>query len=136
MLLKDFYQRCGWIQIIINFIEKEIDFANLLHVETNFKDSLLRYHHKMKWQDPIYSILSTNGPDHDKCFTMFVRDKNGKKFAIGKGNSKKAGEQDAAKQALIKYGEIEDDTILESDSDDCGSDSDLSDYSIIDSDND
>ena len=121
---------------IVNFIEKEIDFANLLHVETNYKDSLLRYHHKMKWKDPIYTTLETSGPDHEKCFTMFVKDQRGKMFAIGKGNSKKAGEQDAAKQALIKYGELDDDNSNDTDSELSNSDSDISEYSIIDSDDD
>ena len=123
-------------KFIVNFIEKEIDFANLLHIETNHKDSLLRYHHKMRWPDPVYSILGTYGPDHDKIFKMFVRDRNGKMFAIGQGNSKKAGEQDSAKQALIKYGEIEDPEHYEDESDAESDGSNLSEYSIIDSDED
>lgn len=99
---------------IINLIEQEIDMAQLLHEETNYKDRLLRYHHTQKWPDPDYGMLEDKGVNN--MFTMFVRDKNGKHgkpFAFGSGPSKKKGQQEAAKNALIKYGEIK----AESDSD-------------------
>ena len=39
-------------EFFINLIEKEIDIAQLLYVETNYKDTLLQYHHRMNWTDP------------------------------------------------------------------------------------
>ena len=51
---------------------------------------------------PVYKVLSEEGPDHDKIFTVgvFVNDKlKGR----GNGPSKQAGQQKAAEAALKKY---------------------------------
>ncbi len=48
---------------------------------------------------PSYKVISENGPDHDKQFTIgiyFGKDK----IASGKGKSKQEAEQNAAKEAL------------------------------------
>lgn len=51
---------------------------------------------------PIYKVLSEEGPDHDKIFTVgvFV---DGKQKGSGTGPSKQAGQQQAAEEALKKY---------------------------------
>ena len=46
-----------------------------------------------------YAVVGQSGPDHDKTFEVQVT-LNGKALATGKGRSKKAAEQQAAKQAL------------------------------------
>jgi len=107
-------------QFLINVIEKEIDFSELLNTETNYKNRLLQYCHKMRWSDPIYKVLKEKMDD--KNFTMIVsstekRDNinninnikneinDGNIFTgIGTGSSKKIGEQQAAKNALINLG--------------------------------
>lgn len=94
---------------VVNLIEKEIDIAEILRKETNYKDTLLQYHHKMKWDDPKYDVYKKIGPDHAREFIMYVTDKDNKPFKYGKGLSKKKGEQDAAKKALIDYGLLNDD---------------------------
>lgn len=96
-------------KLITNLIEKEIDLADILKVETNYKDTLLQYHHRMKWDDPKYDVYKKIGPDHSKVFVMYVTDKNNAPFKYGTGLSKKKGEQIAAKKALISYGLLEDD---------------------------
>ncbi len=48
---------------------------------------------------PEYRIIDEKGPDHDKTFS--VQTMVGEIQAIGKGKSKKAAEQDAARKALI-----------------------------------
>jgi len=51
---------------------------------------------------PVYKVLSEDGPDHDKIFTVgvYVGDKlRGK----GTGSSKQAGQQKAAEAALAWY---------------------------------
>jgi len=50
---------------------------------------------------PRYHILKTSGPDHDKEFEVGVYIQ-GKLWAIGKGKSRKAAEQMAAKMVLKK----------------------------------
>jgi ribonuclease-3 len=53
---------------------------------------------------PIYKVLSEEGPDHDKTFTVgvFV---DGKLKGQGTGPSKQAGQQRAAEAALLVYKE-------------------------------
>lgn len=121
-------------------IEREVDFANLLYVEDNFKDLLLQFFHQKKWRDPEYGLVNRNGPEHKKEFKMFIKckktkDDNGEIVGIGIGASKKKGEQLAAEQALLKFGVLSHDEedsdeeyeVLDSDDDDSDSD-----YEIID----
>jgi len=97
---------------VIKLIEDVVDFAQLLSNETNYKDTLLQYYHQMGWDDPTYGALDISGPDHKKVFTIFVKQKKNKRddgeiVGIGVSSSKKRGEQEAAKQALIHYGLIQ-----------------------------
>ena len=50
----------------------------------------------------VYELLSAEGPDHAKVFTVAVR-VNGLAYGVGTGRSKKAAEQHAAQQALSKF---------------------------------
>lgn len=52
-----------------------------------------------------YVVTNEEGPDHDKIFYVDLL-VNKKKFGEGSGKSKKVAEQNAAKEALIKLGEI------------------------------
>lgn len=104
---------------LIKLIEDEIDFAQILHKETNFKDMLLQYFHQRKWVDPVYDVLDISGPDHKKNYTMYVKRKtcatdDGEIVGMGVGLSKKKGEQAAARQALIDFGSLKEE---ESDND-------------------
>ncbi|MEO8785350.1 MAG: ribonuclease III [Candidatus Saccharimonadales bacterium] len=51
---------------------------------------------------PIYKVISEEGPDHDKVFTVGVY-VGGKLQGKGNGPSKQAGQQAAAQKALQKY---------------------------------
>ncbi|HSX33715.1 MAG TPA: ribonuclease III [Candidatus Saccharimonadales bacterium] len=53
---------------------------------------------------PMYKVLSEEGPDHEKVFTVgvFV---GGKLKGTGVGPSKQAGQQKAAEAALVGYGD-------------------------------
>jgi ribonuclease-3 len=50
-----------------------------------------------------YSVLEVEGPPHDRRFTCAVAI-DGEQLGTGNGASKKAAEQEAAKQALSKVG--------------------------------
>jgi len=106
-------------KFIIKLIEDVIDFAQLLYKETNFKDLLLQHCHRKKWFDPEYGTYDISGPAHKKMFTEYVMIKTDindeGEVTIGFGSSKKKGEQDAAKNALIKQGIIKDDNDSDSD---------------------
>lgn len=101
----------------INLIEEEIDMAELLNNDDNYKDMLLQYYHRMKWNTPIYTMLSQNGTDNKKEFIMCVKDNNDNIIGVGSGSSKKKGQQVAAKQALIKLCFLHEDSDIDSDSD-------------------
>lgn len=51
---------------------------------------------------PVYKVLSEEGPDHDKVFTVGVFVGN-KQRGQGTGPSKQAGQQKAAEAALAEY---------------------------------
>ena len=94
--------------LLIQLIENEIDIAELLFNETNYKDMLLQYAHTKKWPDPVYGTRNVSGSE-TKIYEMFVRIK-GNIEGIGKGNSKKKGEQLAAAMALKKFKCLRDDS--------------------------
>lgn len=56
-------------------------------------------------QTPIYKVLSEDGPDHDKIFTLGVFIGNQLKGS-GSGSSKQAAQQKAAEEALKYYDEM------------------------------
>ena len=48
-----------------------------------------------------YSVLEVEGPPHDRRFTCAALI-GGEQLGVGSGRSKKAAEQEAARQALVK----------------------------------
>lgn len=53
---------------------------------------------------PRYEVVSEEGPDHDKQFTVAVY-VDDKKISEGTGRSKQVAQQDAARQALESFGQ-------------------------------
>jgi ribonuclease-3 len=51
---------------------------------------------------PVYKVLSEEGPDHDKVFTVGVFI-GGELRGTGTGPSKQIGQQSAATEALQRY---------------------------------
>ena len=70
---------------------------------TDYKSKLQEYTQAKFHATPDYYILKVEGPEHEKMFTIQVTIKN-KIFGIGKGNSKKEAQQDAAKHACKQLG--------------------------------
>lgn len=106
------YEFCN--KMVLNIIEKTIDFPMLILVNENYKDLLNKYFHKkFMGSVPIYqdisvqeSIALENGKQIKKrIYTSGVLDPEGKQIAVGISNkSKKDAEQIAAKEALKLYG--------------------------------
>ncbi len=78
--------------ILMNFEKKE---------DENYKSILLEIVQAKGAEHPKYQLMSEEGPDHNKEFQVAVS-VNGKVLAVGRGKSKKAAEQNAAKTALPK----------------------------------
>lgn len=93
-------------QLMITIMEQEVDFSGILYIDTNYKDQLLRFYHKNKWNPPQYKALGTTGSSK-KNFVMGVMDKNGKVIAKGTDSSKRKAEQEASRVALLKFNQLQ-----------------------------
>jgi ribonuclease-3 len=72
---------------------------------TDYKSALQEMTHSLELQQPSYTVVHEQGPQHDKTFTVEVKiRRNGHGRALyaaqGQGGTKKKGEQAAAKEAL------------------------------------
>lgn len=105
---KDGFEICS--KFIINIIEKTIDITELILVDDNFKDQLMRFFQKKfngafpKYdQKTIIQTTNDNGVVNKK-FHMFVKDIDNNIIGEGIAKSKKEAEQKAAKAALMHFG--------------------------------
>lgn len=130
LALESDYETCE--RFLVNFIEANINMSELIRVNNNYKDILLRYHHQMGWGDPKYDLTEEIELDEGKKkYKMHVKNNDGNAFGYGTDNSKQKGEQLAARDALVKYKQIRD---VVHDSDDGVSVDDSDDGVSVDSD--
>ena len=147
LFLSNGYEPC--LYLLVNLLETLIDYSDKLYCDNNYKDRLLRYHHQMKWVQPLYETVYIEGQPPKRKYIMGIKNPtsfsdNVKEKYIGYGvaNTKKIGEQNAAKMALIIYGVLKKDQYSQSDiftpdwdkmlsqNDENVSDSDMSDKSV------
>jgi dsRNA-specific ribonuclease len=91
-------------KFIINIIESELDIANMIYKDENYKDQLMKQYQKLKWAVPKY-----NDEEADlinKHFVISVKDPDGHILGVGTSNTKSKASQIAAQNALIKLGII------------------------------
>ena len=81
---------------IVSAFEGRIVYALTTHVDhkTELQEELAR-----RGRHVVYSVLDVKGPPHDRTFTCAAVI-DGEEVGVGSGRSKKAAEQDAARQAL------------------------------------
>ena len=70
----------------------------------DYKTMLQEIIQKNPEEQIVYKVIGESGPDHDKKFTVEVR-LNSNVIGTGVGHTKKAAEQEAARQALELMGE-------------------------------
>ncbi len=70
-------------------------------IDENFKSQLLEYAQANRLENPSYIVVSEEGPQHNRTFTIKVMIGD-VEFGFGKGKNKKSAEQNAAHSALIK----------------------------------
>jgi ribonuclease-3 len=87
-------------QPIVSAFDPRIEYAMTTHVDykTELQEALAR-----RGQSVSYSVLEVEGPPHDRRFTCAAAI-DGEQLGVGHGESKKAAEQEAAKQALAALG--------------------------------
>lgn len=98
---------------ITKLLETEIDYAEILYIDTNFKDKLQRFFHQNSWPHPTFEDIATNIINNKKMFTVAVKDANNNEITRGQETSKKKAEQKASMLALLKYGQLYSDQIVE-----------------------
>jgi len=85
---------------IVEAFSGRIDYALTTHVDykTELQEALAR-----RGQSVSYVVLDVEGPPHSRRFRCAAVI-DGEEFGVGEGASKKAAEQEAAKEALAKLG--------------------------------
>jgi ribonuclease-3 len=85
---------------IVAAFDPRIEYALTTHVDykTELQETLAR-----RAQAVSYAVLDVEGPPHDRKFTC-AASIDGEQVGVGTGESKKAAEQEAAKQALAQLG--------------------------------
>lgn len=82
-------------------IEENVDFDRIIDTLDNYKSLLLEFAQARQMKIPTYTVISEEGPGHNKTFGVEVL-VDGQPVARGKGKSKKEAEQKAAREALEK----------------------------------
>lgn len=121
LFLSNGFEPCMYL--IVNLLETLIDYSEKLYCDNNYKDKLLRVHHEKGWKTPVYTTIHFEGPPHKRKYVMGVEKNDcppdesieNRCIAYGIGNSKKEGEQNASKMALIIYGYLKDDQYNQND---------------------
>jgi ribonuclease-3 len=85
-------------EAVVAAFRTRIDYALTTHVDhkTELQEALARTGRQVS-----YTVLAAEGPPHERHFTCAAI-VDGEQLGMGEGNSKKAAEQEAAKQALEK----------------------------------
>jgi dsRNA-specific ribonuclease len=103
---------------LTNLIDSNIDFAQLINTEDNYKEMLMQYYHKLGFKTtPRYELLETIDEKPKKKFVMGAYDPDKKLIGKGTAQSKVAAAQIAAQNALIKFNVIKE-NVDNSDDDD------------------
>ena len=77
-----------------------------LHPRKDFKSHLQEWVQAEHGETPRYHTVHSEGPDHEKLFTVEVR-VSGRPFGVGSGKSKQEAAQAAARDALCTQGVID-----------------------------
>jgi len=85
---------------IVAAFSEQIEYAATQHVDykTELQEALAR-----RGRSVAYTVVAAEGPAHDRRFTCAAV-VDGEELGVGSGTSKKAAEQEAAKQALDRLG--------------------------------
>jgi ribonuclease-3 len=88
-------------QPIVQAFSGRIEYAITTHVDykTELQEALAR-----RGQSVNYTVLEVDGPPHDRRFRCAAMIE-GEQLGVGEGESKKAAEQEAAKEVLARLGE-------------------------------
>ena len=89
---------------VFKFVLRELENKNVASAAKDYKTILQEIIQRNPEEVISYVLTNESGPDHDKLFEVEVH-LNSNVIGKGKGKSKKAAEEEAAKQALSLMGE-------------------------------
>ena len=89
-------------QLVLDLLDADLRKAFNQGATIDYKSQLQELLQAKTQQTPVYNLIETAGPDHDKKFTVEVR-LGDELLARGTGRSKKKAETEAARIALGKF---------------------------------
>ena len=99
--LETTFENCK--KFLEKLIDANIDFANLIQSDDNYKESLMQYFHDLGFKStPYYELIEEFEENQKRKFKMGAYSPDGKLIAFGIGSSKSIGAKYAAKNALEK----------------------------------
>lgn len=84
-------------QHIVHFVMDDMDNIQLFHDSKTILQEMVQAH---EWGDLSYHLISEDGPDHAKRYTIEARIGD-RSYGTGEGHTKKSAEQHAAYQAIL-----------------------------------
>lgn len=92
---------------IINLIEENLDFVELINQNTNYKDTLIKWClHNQSYSPRFLELNARSMKDGSKLYTVCIKDNNNVTLGTGTGETKKQAENDASKHALAYLGVV------------------------------
>jgi ribonuclease-3 len=88
---------------IINVIEGHLDFSELVKMNNNYKDILLKYFQQNHGYMPKFFEIDISSDGRTKTFKLCLKDNKDSIISYGQGKTKKEAENDAAKKAIVQY---------------------------------
>lgn len=88
---------------IINVMETNLDFSELVRQNNNFKDIMLKYFQQNHGYVPKFYEIDITSDGRTKTFKLCLKDNSGHVICYGQGKTKKEAENDAAKKAIQQY---------------------------------
>jgi ribonuclease-3 len=89
-------------EILLNIIEKYIDFTDIIIKNNNHKEQIIKYLQHNYKENPKYKDINSDNDKLYRCELLF----QDKVISKGEGKSKKKAQQDASRNALIYYNVI------------------------------
>ncbi len=93
-------------QFVFDVLDEHVDLGEVAEQRSNFKSLLLEYVQARGQAQPVYRVVTEEGPSHERRFTIEVL-VEGVPLGIGRARSKKRAEQEAACEALERLREEE-----------------------------
>lgn len=88
---------------ILSVIENNLDFAELIKQNNNYKDLFLKYFQQNFNYIPKFFEMKVETINNQKRYTVCIKDNKGNVISIGRGGTKKEAENDASKNGLNEY---------------------------------